>query len=144
MEVRSLLLRFENLNRLCFQPFLTSINPLSMEEHISAMLCPGTWGTHIEILAAATYYNVAVYYCCHSAKKGHHWERCQPLQQPKHGFHYIDLSGSALEHIAPPHHFELAYTTNCHYDSIISLTGNLCTDFPPLSNEIIIIPGIVQ
>ena len=42
-----------------------------MEKHISAMLHPGTckWGTHIEILAAATYYNVVLYYSSYNAEK---------------------------------------------------------------------------
>ena len=82
MEVRSLLVRFENLNRSFFQSFLTSVNSPSMEEHISGMLWPGTWGNHIEPLAGATYYNIPVYYCCHNARKGDHWELCKPLHNP--------------------------------------------------------------
>ena len=69
MQVRFLLVHFENLNHLSFHPILTYNNPLSMEKHISAMLRPGMWGTHIEILAAATYYNVALYYSCYNADK---------------------------------------------------------------------------
>ena len=38
---------------------------------------------------------------------------------------YHNLSGSVLENIPPLHLFEQAYTTNCHYDSIISLKGNV-------------------
>ena len=103
MEVLSLLLHSENLNCLSFNPFLTYIKHLSMEKHICAMLHPGMWGVHIKILAAATYYNVALYYCCHKSKKGHYWVQCQPLHQPKGGCCYFDHSGSALENTIQPH-----------------------------------------
>ena len=56
IAVRSLLVRFENLNQSSFQPYLTSINPPTMKQHINNMLHPKKWGTHIEILAAATYF----------------------------------------------------------------------------------------
>ena len=100
-----------------------------MEEHISIILHLGIWGSHIEILAAATYYNVSSYYSCYKAEKRHYWERCQPLLQWGHSCHYLDLSGSTLENILQPHYLELAYITtcNCHYNSIISLTGKVCT-----------------
>ena len=130
MQVCVLLLHFVNLNRLSFHPILTYDNPLSMEEHISTMLHPGMWGTHIEILAAATYYNVALYYSCYNAEKGHYWEQHQLLLQRRCSCHYLDLSGSTLENIPQPHYFKLAYTTNCHYDSTISITEKLCTIFP--------------
>ena len=44
-----------------------------------------------------------------------------------------DLSGSPLELVQAPTHFELAYTVNTHYDSIISITGELCTSSPDIS-----------
>ena len=65
-EVRDMLIRFQNLNQTSFQPFLTSVNSATIQEHISSMLLPNKWGTHIEILAAATIYQVPVYCCVHS------------------------------------------------------------------------------
>ena len=63
ISVRTLLLRFENLNPSAFQPYLTPINYPTMAEHISHVQKPDVFGTHLEILAIATFYNVPVYYC---------------------------------------------------------------------------------
>ena len=46
-----------------------------------------------------------------------------------------DLSENPVEDASPPTHFELLYIHNVHYDSIMSATGDLCTDFPTLSRE---------
>jgi len=135
IAVHSLLVRFENLNQSSFQPYLTSINPPTMKQHINDMLRPNKWGTHIEILAAATYYQIPVYYCCLGGKEDdYHWECVNPLQQQQ-PFRYPDLTGSPLDNIQPHTHFELSYTHNCHYDSVVASTGELSTDFPSLRNE---------
>ena len=134
MKVCFLLLHFGNLNHLSFQPFLTYINPLSIEEQINAH-----WN-----LGSSNLLQCCLYYCCHNVQKGHYWELCQPLHQPKRGCHYLELYGSALENNPQRHYFKLAYTSNCHYHSIISLTGIFVSNFSPLSNEIPITPGIVQ
>ncbi len=55
-EVRSLLVRFENLNASIFSPLLTTINAPDMNSHIKKLHQPGIWGTHVELLAAATYF----------------------------------------------------------------------------------------
>lgn len=39
-----------------------SINKPTIEEHIKYIGTPCTWGTHIEILAAATYYKLPIYF----------------------------------------------------------------------------------
>lgn len=146
MEACSLLVRFENLNHCSFQPLLTSINSPSKEEHISGILQPGTWETHIEFLAATTYYNIPLYYGCHNARKRHHWELSKPLRQPNNGFRSPDLAGCSLQTIlhVPPHHLELSYTTKFHYDTVISEIEDLCVDSPPVPHETMIIPAILH
>ena len=129
IAVRTLSVRFQNLNQLVFQPYLTPINKSTMTEHIRHVQTPDVFGTHMEILAIATFYRVPVFYCCLQGRAGYRWHCVMPLTSKGNGFRFPGLSGSPLEHIDPPPHSELAYTHNTHYDSIVSLTGELCTDF---------------
>ena len=63
LTVRSILMRVENLNKEVFEGKLTDLNEPSIREHVHKLLCPNTWGTHVEIMAAATYFQVLVYFC---------------------------------------------------------------------------------
>ena len=78
-------------------------------EHIKYMLRHDNWGTHMELLAAACYYRVPVYYCCSPYKSGIHWQAIQPLQ---HVFCHPNLAGSPLEDVPGTSHFELQYDIN--------------------------------
>ena len=60
-QVRLLLVRFENKNTSIFSSLLTSINEPDMSSHIKKMHRPGIWGTHVELLAVATYFQVPIY-----------------------------------------------------------------------------------
>ena len=53
--------RFENKNTSIFSSLLTSINEPDMSSHIKKMLRPGIWDSHVELLAAATYFQVPIY-----------------------------------------------------------------------------------
>ena len=134
ISVRTLLLRFENLNPSAFQPYLTPINYPTMAEHISHVQKPDVFGTHLEILAIATFYNVPVYYC-QLLRGQYSWHCVEPMRSAGESFRVPDLSGSPLEEIRPPSHFQLSYTLNIHYDSIVSVTGEVCKDLPHLSSE---------
>ena len=117
IAVRTLVLRFQNLNKSVFQPFLTGINKPTMEQHIKHLLVPGVFGTHVEILAIATFYRVPVFYCSARANLQYAWHRVMPLGYTQREFRYPDLAGSPLDDLTPPTHFELAYKHNTHYDS---------------------------
>ena len=60
-DVRSLLVRFESKNRSIFSSLLTSLNEPDINSHIRKMLAPGVWGTHVELVAAATYFQIPAY-----------------------------------------------------------------------------------
>ena len=61
--VRSLLLRFESKwNRDIFLPLLTQINSPDMQSLIRSLSLPGKWGTHVELLATATYFQISVFF----------------------------------------------------------------------------------
>ena len=140
-EVRDMLIRFQNLNQTSFQPFLTSVNSATIQEHISSMLLPNKWGTHIEILAAATIYQVPVYCCVHSPVPSDyvapHWVCVKPVRPKEKSFSYPNLAGSSLEDVPSPNHFELCYTKNSHYDSVVALDGGPCSEFPSLTSAVV-------
>ena len=81
-NVRSLLVRFENLNTVHFESRLTSVNEPTIRQHLSKMSKPAFWGTHIEIIALiASLYQVPVYYCTDppQSEKGHMWQAVYPI-----------------------------------------------------------------
>ena len=113
------------------------INQPTMIEHINHVETPGIFGTHMEILAMATYYGVPVFYCClqgHS-QQPYRWHFVRPISSKNNHLRYPELAGSPLEHVEPPTHFELSYMHNTHYNSIVSLTGELRNDLPELNHE---------
>ena len=98
-----------------------------MIEHINHVETPGIFGTHMEILAMATYYGVPVFYCClqgHSQQQ-YRWHCVRPISSKDNHLRYPELAGSPLEHVEPPTHFELSYMH----------TGELRNDLPDLNHE---------
>ena len=59
----------------------------------------------------------------------------RPISSKDNHLRYPELAGSPLEHVEPPTHFELSYRHNTHYNSIVSLTGELRNDLPELNHE---------
>ena len=59
----------------------------------------------------------------------------QTLQQ---SFRYPNLASSSLEDVPQVHQitdFKLCYTRNTHYDSVVALEGDLCSEFPTLQTS---------
>ena len=136
IAVRTLAIRFQNLNKSAFTPYVTAINKPTMTQHIAHVQQPDVYGTHVEILALATVFNIPVFYCCLSGRQQQYtWHCLPPLKHVEYALHCPDLAGSPLQHISPPTHFELSYMHNIHYDSIVCSTGELCSDLPKLSEE---------
>ena len=72
-----------------------------MIEHINHVETPGIFGTHMEILAMATYYGVPVFYCClqgHSQQQ-YRWHCVRPISSKDNHLRYPELAGSPLEHV---------------------------------------------
>ena len=55
-------MKVENLNKEVFESKLTAVNVSSIRKYVHKLLTPNTWGTHVEIMAAATYFQVPVYF----------------------------------------------------------------------------------
>ena len=114
--VRSLLVRFENLNAQFFEPLL---NEPTINEHIAVMSRPCSWGTHIEILAAASLFQVPVYeYVQTQDHISDHWEVNYPLA-PAETFNQVPVAGF----LTLPSHFELCYKVNSHYDCVVDVVS---------------------
>ena len=79
---------------------------------------PCSWGTHIEILAAATLFEVPVYEYVQSPEcdSEDHWEVHHPLAS-LHKLNQLPIT--ELHHMHRPPHFELRYIINSHYDCIV-------------------------
>ena len=60
--VRASLFQFIEANKDAFRPYCPSETP-SLEEHLLKIQRTLTWGTHLEIYAAATMLQVPVYVC---------------------------------------------------------------------------------
>ena len=59
--IRSVLARFKNLNRGTFEKMLMpAVNELTFSGHIRKLITPCAWATHVEVMAAATYFQVPV------------------------------------------------------------------------------------
>ena len=135
LAVRTLITRFENLNKERFEGFLiASVNAPTMQEHIRKLMRLGTWGTHVELIAIATYLQIPVYYCRENpSARGFKWERLKALGLAI-GFRYPCVVEDDPMH--PMHrqqitHFELLYYVQGHYDSIVSTESNkVATDLP--------------
>ena len=132
-RIRLLLQRFENLNKELFRGVLTSINKPTIEEHITHMGIPNTWGTHVELLATATYYQVPVYtYVVDDTNL--RWEVFKPLSSAI-DLRYPITTGDG-DSFTPCGHIELLYYPNSHYDSIVDCTTEECsTTEPPLQHS---------
>ena len=137
--VRSMIVRFENLNSTHFEPrMMDLINQPTFKDHISKMSQPGCWGTHIEIMAIASMYQVPVFFCADPPQSSSHkWEVVYPVAQASKLKYPLTVEDDPthLCSLAKPTHFELVYYTNTHYDCIVSIeTALLCSTMPVLTN----------
>ena len=93
-------MRFESKNRSIFSSLLTSINEPDINSHIRKMLAPAVSGTHVELVTAATYFQIPLYILKNNRRS---WEVLFPLG-PQHKFKYqlcpeIDVEADNTYHI---------------------------------------------
>lgn len=133
-SVRSLLQRFENLNADIFSPFLMAVNKPTMEEHIKYIGNPCTWGTHLEMLAVATYYKLPVYYVCEinneSMECMFKWNVIKPLCADLRYPVLTDDDDSVIGKTKSTHVEIVNYCS--HYDSIVCNDTNTTPELEPI------------
>ena len=142
-------LRVENLNKEVFETKLTELNTATLAEHIHKLLRPCTWGTHVEIMAAATYFQAPVYFCYQNTRGTYQWDVVRPLC-PLENLKVPDLSGMFFGippkpiDLPPLTHFELVNHSNTHYDCVVSIqSGFLCDHLPTLNAQEIYVEQVL-
>ena len=143
--VQTTLVRLENLKKTVFQNYLLSqVNTDTITSHTELMLRPHVWGTHMEVIAAASLFQIPVYFTkeSESVDGEYHWQVIHPL--PSEKLRYPKIVDHPPVEMATLTHFELAYTRGTHYDSIISIdTGKPCLQLPLLAERRIDMTNVV-
>ena len=113
--IRSVLARFKNLNRGTFEKMLMpAVNEPTFSGHIRKLITPCAWATHVEVMAAATYFQVPVLTPQKQSTDGNalpHKVLLHTLDTQK-----LQRTCSQGKQLFP----ELVYIHNQHYDCIVS------------------------
>ena len=124
--IRMLLVRFENLNKGLFEgrfiPYdeistrKASVKVTTFHDHLKHQLHPGTWGTHVELMASATLFQVPVY-CCYTNGNGtsYHWECTNPIATTTNFKIPEIVEEDPAFNIQIPHYIELLYWERTHF-----------------------------
>ena len=126
--IRTTLVRLETSNPHLFKD---SINN-SLSDHCASIIKPYVWGTHVELLAAATLFDKPVYYFDVKSQKWGVWrpatQSCRSKVQLK-----VPIISTWPAELSPISHLELEYHQNQHYNSIVNATTNLpCIEEPDI------------
>ena len=112
---------------------IDGVNCSTVKQQVQHMSKPNSWGTHLEIYAAATLFRIPVYYCTQSTSDSRYtWGVFNPIVADRITFPVITedllLNRTATSHI------EMYYHSSVHYDAIVSLqTGATCVTPPELT-----------
>lgn len=114
------------LNPSVFQVYLTDNQSASIEEHCKLLKIQNAWGTQVEIIAVATYFQVPVYvYVCVPSPGNWKWTMTKPIQGKSLTYPATEKS------LVKPSHFEISFAMN-HYNCIVSKDNNKLSKFPPV------------
>ena len=106
------------------------------------MLHPNTWGTHMEVIAAAAFVRVLVYYTKSTQTGGYSWACREPL--PISGLQFPEIVNPPPSDHGTMTDFELAYMVNTHYDSMVTITtGRPSQEHPHIPETIIDMTDVV-
>ena len=125
--VRTTLVRLENLNKSVFQNYLLSqVNTNTITSHIESILRLYVWGTDMEVIAAASLFQIPVYFTKESdpVDGEYHWQAIYPL--PSEKLRYPKIVDHPL--LKWPHLITLIWCTKgipTMTPSSVSIQGNL-------------------
>lgn len=119
MELRKLIINFEASNFNIFGKLCTAINGISLTKHIESKRKVFTWGTTLEILAAASLFSVDIFEVTESLVPGKvKWIQYSPINGCEN---FEDVANFGCK----KSWLELAYIGSCHFDSIRPLSKTL-------------------
>ena len=134
IAVRNVVHRMVLLNKNTFKPFFIP----TLKVHTFEKLCehnwkPGIWATQV-VVAAATLFQVPIYFISPSTKTGHKWNVIHPLTNSLIYYPcYPDIDEATP---LKPSRFELLYYENLHYDAVVAVdSGRVSTDNPILTGS---------
>lgn len=146
MKTMPFLVRFENLNSPVFESRMTTLNEPTFKQHINKMLRPGVWATQIELHAAATYFQLPIYFCQNPPppnRMTYCWQVIKPIDVTE-AFRYPVQVDLLFKGISLPTHFEVLYDENWHFSCIVGLDGNLSIVAPVLDGPDVYVEEIIQ
>lgn len=127
-QIRKLLIDFIVLNRDIFSKYCKEH---TLEQHVAHIKYDATWGTDIEIRAAAAYLQRPIYVCTQRSQSlEYYWDYFAPLTTAMltSGDYFANIY-----HSRPlPSHFEICHSNRCHYDIITMSDGNQATSPPKI------------
>ena len=127
-KMRELLANFISQNRDHMQPYIRG----DIREYVVKVKLTRVWGTAVELLAAATLFETAVFtFTPHET--GYHWLCYKPLTSSKLIYPTKEARPQRLNHID---HIELFHTCGCHYDCIMASDGSYLHDRPLLNSSV--------
>jgi len=89
---------------------------------------PFVWGAHTELKAAASYFQIPLYFCEKSPKtECYEWHCFSPICSAEK-LNYPQNRAYVTKSLG---HFELAYYEGVHYDCIVSTDTNRTPKVPP-------------
>lgn len=121
LALRKLLTEFERANKGTFEKYLTKSQDTIIENHITSMAKPCTWATQIEVLSAASCFQIPIY-SCHRSEDKCTWNIHRPISIPDHWDYPAKVQLN---------HFEMVYHAGAHYDSVINIETNRVSQIPP-------------
>ena len=78
--IHSVVSHRENLNKIFhLTSSVSEWNKPTIAEQICHVSTPGTWATHVEVLATASVFEVPVYYCTQNSQGEYKWSVVKPI-----------------------------------------------------------------
>ncbi len=125
-EMRKLLLDFVKRNRQMFEPLLITA---TFEEHTERMAYNRVFGSHVELQAAASLFEMPVYLCTISPQDGQYkWTQYKPFPPDKLVYPPSKERPTTLNHLS---HIELFHTGGNHFDCVLCISDQLFSLAPP-------------
>ena len=127
--IRSHIVRLINLNSSVFSQYLMPVNKPTISEQVQHMSHPSVWGTHLEIKAVATLFQLPIYFCMSSSTSVPFvWSVFQPIYP--NNIKFPTIADEILKDKQEISHIQMYYHQS-HYDTIVSVENDKVCEEPP-------------